>query len=149
MQNSFDFLEIDRVLALLKPNRRLSVKPYAYPFNFAALAASGSLSTTKAIDANCDFLWVATTFSVPDYSYGYSIQIQDAGSGEFYLPQSLPFTFLGGFLQFNQSGNSDTLGFPRLIPANSNLTMTLTDITGAPASASQVALHGVRVYEYD
>ncbi len=150
MQNSFDFLEIDRVLALLKPGRRLRIKPYSYPFNFATIGAGLTVQATRVIDANCDFLWVATTISPPQFSPSYGVQIQDTGSGEFYLPSSMPFSLVGGWLSFGESGgNSVGLGFPRLIPANSNLLMSITDISGSGVVAGQIAMHGVRVYEYD
>jgi len=149
MQNSFDFLEIDRVLALLKPGRRLRIKPYSYPFNFAAIGAGLTVQATRVIDANCDFLWIASTISPTDQASVHGVQIQDTGSGEFYLPSSMPFTFVGGWLMYGQTGgNSIGLGFPRLIPANSNLLASITDISGGGASAGQLALHGVRVYEY-
>lgn len=150
MQNSFDFLEIDRVLALLKPGRRLRIKPYSYPFNFAAIGAGLTVQATRVIDANCDFLWVATTIAPADLIPVYGVQIQDSGSGEFYLPSSMPFSFVGGWLAFGDSGgDSIGLGFPRLISANSNLLASITDLTGGGAQAGQMAMHGVRVYEYD
>lgn len=150
MQNGFDFLEIDRVLALLKPGRRLRSKPYSYPFNFAAIGAGLTVQASRVIDANCDFLWCTTTIAPQDSFYKYGVQIQDSGTGEFYLPSSMPFSFVGGWLAFSDSGgNSIGLGFPRLIPANSNLLASVTDLTGAGAAAGQLALHGVRVYEYD
>ena len=149
MQNGYDFLEVDRILAALRPNARLRIKPYAYPFNFGAAGAGATVTAARVIDSNCDFLWLATNIGPVDTIPSYGVQLQDSGTGEFYLPSSQPFTFLGGCMSFgDNSSDSIYLGFPRLIPANSNIVASITDLSGGGFAAGQMVMHGVRVYEY-
>jgi hypothetical protein len=149
MLGSYDFLQLQNLLALEYQGRRLDIRPFQYVFDFAAVADGTSAVATAKIVGNADF-WVcgiaANSLSEAQSVLNASLQIEDSGSQERFFDEPS----LIGQVAYSDDTVTACLArgvpYPRKVAGNSTLTATLA---GRSAITSpQVMLDGVHVYVY-
>lgn len=147
---SYDFLEIDRIVAEMYPGKRVSIEPYSYGFDIAATVAATEAFAELTINSNVDFLWIDTVAG--DLTQGVNstadvFNIRDQGSGAYFFNRSIA---LLGFVEECSSPQfalNSGVPMPRKISGNSTLQLSVT--ATAPLENFQFILKGVHVYVYD
>jgi hypothetical protein len=146
-------------LELLAADAMLRGKIYlnsaVYPFKWltgqaSALGSGGTVPVVVNINGDSDFLCLGVTgiaFSTNSTTEVADPNIEalfEIASGRMWFNQSLNFrTFIGGY---NTGLVPNQMFMPRLIPAQSTITITLTDNQATAWNRVEIALIGANVY---
>ena len=143
------FTEIESVIAQYFEGRPCRVVPFAYPFEFATLAASGSGLAIQRVQSNANFLLMSVESMVSAGSFNdITIQITDTGSQEKFFETPVPVTSNCGTVDSQAGLNTHNLAFPRLIAGNSTIQVDLAAGAAGAATTPAILLVGVHVYVY-
>lgn len=147
MKNVQSFQEIESYVADLYAGRRVSMKPYVYVVQNAAVGANSVLDVTFKINGNADFVLVniAHTSTIPITDI--QIQIVDSATQEtlFNSPVDLGVV--------SENSIYTTIEFPSIglfkqWIANSNQVLKIGNVGGGAFAAGTFAFFGVQVFEY-
>lgn len=114
------------------------------------LAASGTTDVQTQINADSDFVvqmlnfvaWTALDTELDDPDYLLTIII--AGSGRQLMNQAQPILNLAG--SYSNDHVPSSMSFPKLIPANTTVTSTLTNRTTTANNRADLSFIGFKVF---
>lgn len=142
--------KVSPFFGMLPPELWSAIKDFfVYSTSFIPLAASATVTNNIAIQADSDFLAVGITGSVFDSPAQTTVvanppqlvQIVDAGSGRAFFNEAQQWNNVVGTAQ-----NPFLCPMPKLVRANSTISITLQNLDAANARVSRVALIGFKLF---
>jgi len=131
---------------------RVSREPYTFPVNFANLAAAGTAQGSFFVDAAAPFMlvqmnYVATPYPVTVMTQAtrlipnINVQITEQSSNRNWQSAAVPVSSI-----FGTGENPWFLPQPRLIPANTTVSMSIANFDTAQAYNLYLSFIGFRLY---
>lgn len=147
-ENAQIYAELTQALA----ESRVSREPYTFPVNFANLAAAGTANGSFFVDAAAPFMLVEMNYFATPYAVtvmtnatrlipAINIQITEQSSNRNWQSAAVAVPTI-----FGSGENPWFLPQPRLIPANTTVSMTVANFDSAQAYNLYLSFIGFRLY---
>jgi len=147
MFQTYSFRQLEALIAERYRGRRCTVRAFGYPISLGDIAVSTTVETFQKTNNNVDFLMTGI-YASDTAKVNLStclMQIVDTGSNRRLFDDPVPVNAVAT----GPAGFTRSLPYPWLIPGNSNLQITVENLSGsATYSGAELYLEGVSIYVY-